>query len=69
MTDLLVADQWNAFELLLLVFMKWFNFAKKLPGLVLCNLQFLSCPKNNTNFFFTRRIMRSAIRLSVHDFS
>ena len=31
-----------------LFFMKWFNCAKKLPGLVLCNLQFLPCPKNNT---------------------
>jgi hypothetical protein len=48
MTDLLVADQWNAFELLQLVFIKWFNCAKELPGLVLCNLQFLTCSKNNT---------------------
>jgi hypothetical protein len=48
MTDLLVADQWNAFELLQLVFIKWFNCAKKLPGLVLRNLQFLTCSKNNT---------------------
>jgi hypothetical protein len=35
-------------ELLQFVFMKWFDCAKKLPGLVLCNLQFLPCPKNNT---------------------
>jgi hypothetical protein len=34
--------------------MKWFNCAKKLPGLVLCNLQFLTCPKNNTLNFFSR---------------
>jgi hypothetical protein len=47
-TDLLVADQWNAFECCSSVFMKWFNCAKKLPGLVLCNLQFLTSPKNNT---------------------
>jgi hypothetical protein len=47
-TDLLVADQWNAFELCSSVFIKWFNCAKKLPGVVLCNLQFLTSPKNNT---------------------
>jgi hypothetical protein len=47
-TDLLVADQWNAFELCSSVSIKWFNCAKKLPGLVLCNLPFLTCPKNNT---------------------
>jgi hypothetical protein len=68
-TDLLVADQLNAFELCSSVFIKWFNCAKKLPGLVLCNLQFLTCSKNNTLKFFTRRIMRSAVRLSVLDFS
>jgi hypothetical protein len=38
-TGLLVADLWNAFELCSSVFMKWFYCAKKLPGLVLCNLQ------------------------------
>jgi hypothetical protein len=46
--DLLVAYQWNAFELCSSVFIKWFYCAKKLPGLVLCNLQFLTCPENNT---------------------
>jgi hypothetical protein len=46
--DLLVADQRNAFELLAVFFMKWFDCAKKLLGLVLYNLQFLPCPKNNT---------------------
>jgi hypothetical protein len=45
MTDLLVADRWNAFELLQLVFMKWFNCAKKLPGLVLCNFAVFDMPK------------------------
>jgi hypothetical protein len=47
-TDLLVADQWNAFELCSSVFIKWFNCAKKLSSVVLCNLQLLTCPKNNT---------------------
>jgi hypothetical protein len=51
-------------------FIKWFNCAKKLPGLVLCNLQFLACSKNNTlKKKIMHRIMRSAIRLSVLDFS
>jgi hypothetical protein len=43
-----MADQWNAFKLLQLVLLSGFNCAKKLPGLFLCNLQFLTCPKNNT---------------------
>jgi hypothetical protein len=29
-------------------FIEWFICVKKLPGLVLCNLQFLTCSKNNT---------------------
>jgi hypothetical protein len=31
-----------------LIYMKWFICAKKLPGLILRNLQLLPCPKTNT---------------------
>jgi hypothetical protein len=54
----------------------WHNFyevvlcAKKLPGLFLCNLQlFDMLKKQHFEKKITRRIMRSAIRLFVLDFS
>jgi hypothetical protein len=57
-TGLLVADPWNAFELCSSVFIKWFYCVKKLPCLVLCNLQlFDMLKKHHFEFFFTRRIM------------
>jgi hypothetical protein len=51
-------------------FIKWFICAKKLPDQVLCNLQFFDMLKKQ--YFekkITRRIMQSAIWLSVLDFS
>jgi hypothetical protein len=48
MADLLVADQKMLLNFAASAFIKWFICAKKLPGLVLCNLQFLTCSKNNT---------------------
>jgi hypothetical protein len=70
MADLLVADQGMLLKLCSLFIMKWFICAKKLPGLVLCNLQFFAMPKKTTlRKNFTRRIMRSAIPLFVLDFS
>jgi hypothetical protein len=67
--DLLVADQWNAFELVAQFLLSGLC-AKKLPGLFLCNLQqFDLLKKQHFEKKISRRIMRSAIRLFVLDFS
>jgi hypothetical protein len=59
----------NAFELVAQFLLSGLC-AKKLPGLFLCNLQqFDLLKKQHFEKVFSRRIMRSAIRLFVLDFS
>jgi hypothetical protein len=69
-TDLLVADQWNAFELLQLVFYEVVLLCKETARPSFMQLAVFDMPKKqHFEKKITRRIMRSAIRLSVLDFS